>query len=100
MRKTFSSPDLLKLLSNSPSQAKSLLALFHILENLKTTKRTGWIACKIPQSESISDHMYRMSLISFCLNDIGDIDRTKCIMMCLVHDIGEALGKYAVFIHD
>ncbi|KAF8874433.1 HD domain-containing protein [Infundibulicybe gibba] len=64
------------------------LAFFHILERLKTQKRTGWVDHNIPNPESISDHMYRMAVLAMCSSDPTDISR--CVMMSLVHDLAEA----------
>ncbi|EGO20611.1 hypothetical protein SERLADRAFT_351721 [Serpula lacrymans var. lacrymans S7.9] len=67
------------------------LAFFHILERLKTQKRTGWVDHKGPHFfiPSISDHMYRMALLAMCTSD-AKLDVSKCVMMCLVHDLAEA----------
>ncbi|KAF9461078.1 HD domain-containing protein [Collybia nuda] len=65
------------------------LAFIHILEKLKTQKRTGWVNHNIPGPESISDHMYRMAMLAMCSSDTN-LDITKCVMMCLVHDLAEA----------
>ncbi|KAF5316330.1 hypothetical protein D9619_006498 [Psilocybe cf. subviscida] len=68
---------------------KDKLAFIHILERLKTQKRTGWVDNKIPNPESISDHMYRMALLSM-ISDDPNLDVSKCVMMALVHDLAEA----------
>ncbi|RPD64450.1 HD domain-containing protein [Lentinus tigrinus ALCF2SS1-7] len=65
------------------------LAFFHILERLKTQKRTGWVDHKVPEPESISDHMYRMAILAMCTSDTT-LDISKCVMMALVHDLAEA----------
>ncbi|KAK2462253.1 hypothetical protein APHAL10511_005749 [Amanita phalloides] len=65
------------------------LAFFHILERLKTQKRTGWIDHNIPDPESISDHMYRMAVLAMCTAD-PNLDVAKCVMMAIVHDLAEA----------
>ncbi|KAF9068270.1 HD domain-containing protein [Rhodocollybia butyracea] len=65
------------------------LAFFHILERLKTQKRTGWVNNAIPNPESISDHMYRMALLSMCTSD-AKLDVAKCVMLSVVHDLAEA----------
>ena len=43
--------------------------------------------------ESISDHMYRMSLMTmFCPPALAQqIDLAKCMKMCLIHDMAESL---------
>ncbi|EMD39182.1 hypothetical protein CERSUDRAFT_112856 [Gelatoporia subvermispora B] len=65
------------------------LAFFHVLERLKTQKRTGWVDHKVPGPESISDHMYRMAILAMCTSDVR-LDISKCVMMALVHDLAEA----------
>ncbi|KAI0332755.1 hypothetical protein GY45DRAFT_1368979 [Cubamyces sp. BRFM 1775] len=65
------------------------LAFFHILERLKTQRRTGWVDHKVPGPESISDHMYRMAILAMCTSD-PELDVSKCVMMALVHDLAEA----------
>ncbi|ODV88536.1 hypothetical protein CANCADRAFT_18799, partial [Tortispora caseinolytica NRRL Y-17796] len=71
------------------AQQKAPIGFFHILENLKTTKRTGWVQFGVPNPESISDHMYRMGIISFLAPK--DLDRDRCIKMSIVHDMAESL---------
>ncbi|KAJ7173482.1 HD domain-containing protein [Mycena filopes] len=68
---------------------KDRLAFFHLIEKLKTQKRTGWVDNNIPNPESISDHMYRMAMLAMCSSD-QNLDISKCVMMCLVHDLAEA----------
>ncbi|KAG2063792.1 hypothetical protein BDR04DRAFT_1037069 [Suillus decipiens] len=69
------------------------LAFFHVLERLKTQKRTGWVDNKehihIPNAESISDHMYRMAILAMCTSD-STLDVSKCVMMAVIHDLAEA----------
>ncbi|KIJ65187.1 hypothetical protein HYDPIDRAFT_175205 [Hydnomerulius pinastri MD-312] len=68
------------------------LAFFHILERLKTQKRTGWVDHKAPRSwilTSISDHMYRMAVLAMCTSDVK-LDVSRCVMLCIVHDLAEA----------
>ncbi|KAI1171192.1 HD domain-containing protein [Nemania sp. FL0916] len=66
---------------------------FHILERLKTNKREGWRRFGIERGESISDHMYRMSLMTMlCPPSLAPkLDLFRCMKMCLVHDMAEAL---------
>ncbi|KAK4218609.1 HD domain-containing protein [Rhypophila decipiens] len=73
--------------------SSSPIGYFHILERLKTTKREGWRRFGIQRGESISDHMYRMSLISMCAPPslAGKLDLHKCMKMCLIHDMAESL---------
>ncbi|KAI6167305.1 hypothetical protein EDD17DRAFT_1469037 [Pisolithus thermaeus] len=74
------------------------LAFFHVLERLKTQKRTGWINRNARSSFcSIADHMYRMAILAMCTSD-ASLDISKrvppflfwCVLMCVVHDLAEA----------
>ncbi|KAM7191320.1 HD family hydrolase [Naviculisporaceae sp. PSN 640] len=73
--------------------SESPLGYFHLLERLKTTKREGWRRFGIKRGESISDHMYRMSLISMYAPPslASKLDLHKCMKMCLIHDMAESL---------
>ncbi|KAI0831911.1 HD domain-containing protein [Trametes gibbosa] len=77
------------LYQSSGDASSDRLAFFHILEKLKTQKRTGWVNHHVPGPESISDHMYRMSVLAMCTSD-PDLDVPKCVMMAVVHDLAEA----------
>ncbi|KAE9384989.1 HD domain-containing protein [Gymnopus androsaceus JB14] len=78
-----------KFYSSTGNVSVDRLAFFHILERLKTQKRTGWVNNRIPNPESISDHMYRMAVLSMCTSDTK-LDVAKCVMLCVVHDLAEA----------
>lgn len=73
--------------------SSSPVPFFHILERLKTTKREGWRRFGISHGESISDHMYRMAIITLlCPPALASrLDLAKCTRMALVHDMAEAL---------
>lgn len=75
------------------SGSQSPLSFFHMLERLKTTKREGWRRFGIERGESISDHMYRMSIISMFAPPslAARVDLNKCMKMCLIHDMAELL---------
>lgn len=85
-------PDRVRALIASKQPINSMLAFTQILRLLKTQPRTGWVdkGIAVAQTESISDHMYRMSLIAMALPaDTISID--KCVKIALVHDIAESL---------
>ncbi|KAF4610854.1 hypothetical protein D9613_006634 [Agrocybe pediades] len=58
--------------------AKDKLAFIHVLERLKTQKRTGWVDHSIPNPESISDHMYRMAVLAM-LSEDTKLDVSKSV---------------------
>lgn len=43
------------------------------------------------RQESVADHSYRVALMAFLLkNNFTDVDTSKVIEMCLIHDLGES----------
>ncbi|POS87626.1 hypothetical protein EPUL_000849 [Erysiphe pulchra] len=73
--------------------SSSPIPFFHLLERLKTTPREGWRRFGVKKIESISDHMYRMALMTmFAPKSLaGSIDIQHCVKMALIHDMAEAL---------
>ena len=57
---------------------------------LKDLPRTGWVYMKVKKPETVSGHMYRMSLAAFALAGEAGVDTERCIRMALVHDLAEA----------
>lgn len=84
-------PDHIKsLLIPNGKPVNYILAFLQIVRLLKTQKRTGWIDHGIPpfDTESIADHMYRMSIISML---VPHVNTDKCVKIAVVHDIAESL---------
>eukprot|EP00474_Spongospora_subterranea_P009337 CRZ09795.1 hypothetical protein [Spongospora subterranea] len=73
--------------------AHTVLDFMLICGRLKTTKRAGWVRKRVHLPESISDHMYRMGMLSMVLgSDHGSkINSDKCVKMSIVHDLAEAI---------
>ncbi|KAJ6167146.1 HD domain-containing protein [Penicillium chermesinum] len=84
------------VLSSLPHQPEenttSPIPFFHLLERLKTTKREGWRRFGI-NGESISDHMYRMSVMTMLAPPelAARINVPHCTKMALIHDMAESL---------
>ncbi|KAK2014488.1 hypothetical protein LZ32DRAFT_674322 [Colletotrichum eremochloae] len=70
----------------------SPLPFLEVIEGLKQLKRAGWVKRGVPEPESVNDHMYRM--VWFCLAhpELKSEDENASILMCLMHDIGEAIA--------
>ena len=62
--------------------------------NEKQIRRTGWVNHKVANPESVSDHMYRMAMISWVFGDQMNINSNKLIKMALVHDAVEAIAGF------
>lgn len=79
-------------LSHDLTQIDPLRALsfFRIVGQLKTLKRTGWVNNNIVLPESVADHMYRMSMMSFMITD-PSVNKDKLMKICLVHDLAESI---------
>eukprot|EP01036_Dinobryon_divergens_P037671 gene37671-49334_t len=73
-----------------PVQPSNALAFLKIVGQLKTLKRTGWVNNNVHLPESVADHMYRMSMMSFLITD-KDINKEKLMKICLVHDLAESI---------
>lgn len=70
----------------------NIIKFLELVGNLKHMKRTGWVLRDINECETIAGHMYRMSVMTFLLNENQDgLDRIKCMELALVHDLAECL---------
>lgn len=74
----------------------NILKFLTLVGQLKATKRTGWVETRVKSPESVSDHMYRMSIICFLVgNQDGDsgtkLNKDHCIKVALVHDLAECI---------
>lgn len=86
-------PELREYLAHHLSKDKPfnlVLVFLHVISQLKSTKRTGWLNFHVDNPESIADHMYRMSIITM-LSTNNEIDKSRCAKIALVHDMAEAI---------
>lgn len=68
---------------------KKLIEILNIAENLKNNTRHSWTSKN--RHESIAEHSWRLSLMAYFIKDeFKDVDINKVILMCILHDIGEA----------
>jgi len=70
---------------------EGLIKFLTEIGKLKRVRRTGWVMRGVHDPEAVSGHMYRMSIIAMVTNLPGDMDRNKCMKMCLVHDMAECV---------
>src|ERR1035437_6817797 len=68
-----------------------IIDFYKYLDDLKRTKRTGWLGKGISDSESVADHSLSVAALSMILAPKLDVDRDKLIKMALIHDIGESI---------
>ena len=60
-------------------------------ERFKTVTRSGWTS--EGERESVAEHTWRLCLMAMLLyGGAPEVDLARLLRMCLVHDLGEALG--------
>jgi putative hydrolases of HD superfamily len=68
-----------------------VLAFLLAAERLKTVTRSGWTSTG--EAESVAEHTWRLCLMAMVLyGRAEDIDLARLLKMCLIHDLGEAIG--------
>jgi putative hydrolase of HD superfamily len=68
-----------------------VLAFLRLAERLKTVTRSGWTS--EGRRESVAEHSWRLCLMAMVLyGRTNAIDFARLLKMCLIHDLGEALG--------
>ena len=68
-----------------------VLAFLRAAERLKTVTRSGWTSTG--KAESVAEHTWRLCLMAMVLyGRADDIDLARLLKMCLIHDLGEAIG--------
>jgi putative hydrolase of HD superfamily len=68
-----------------------VLAFLRSAERLKVTHRSGYTSEGDP--ESVAEHTWRLCLMAMVLQpSVGDVDFARLIKMCIIHDLGEAVG--------
>ena len=73
------------------SELTGLLDFLRAAEGLKTVSRSGYTSAGRP--ESVAEHTWRLSLMALLLApEFPDVDFARLIKMCIVHDLGEAIG--------
>ncbi|XP_042359616.1 HD domain-containing protein 2 [Plectropomus leopardus] len=67
-----------------------MLQFMKLIGQLKRVPRTGWVYRGVKKPESVSDHMYRMAMMSLTITD-PTVDKDRCIKLALVHDMAECI---------
>ena len=70
-------------------EIKALIEVLHTAEKLKDTTRHCYSSGG--RHESVAEHCWRSALMAYFMKDeFPGVDIDKVILMCLVHDLGEA----------
>jgi putative hydrolases of HD superfamily len=72
-------------------EVEGVLTFLRAAERLKTVMRSGWTSDG--QQESVAEHTWRLCLMAMLLyGDTPEVNLARLLKMCLVHDLGEAIG--------
>lgn len=79
-------------------EASKLLDALHVAEKLKDATRHCYTSGG--RHESVAEHSWRMTLMAYFMKDeFPDMDWNKVLLMCVLHDLGEAFtGDIPTFI--
>lgn len=69
-----------------------MLEFLLLVGRLKRIPRTGWVYKHIPNPESISDHMYRLGILSMLFKSDPSVNVSRMIELSLVHDLAESIA--------
>jgi putative hydrolase of HD superfamily len=74
-----------------PDEIEGVLEFLRAAERLKTVPRSGWTSTG--QRESVAEHTWRLCLMAMLLyGRTPGIDLARLLRMCVIHDLGEAIG--------
>jgi putative hydrolase of HD superfamily len=69
---------------------RKLIEIMAVAEKLKNNTRHSWTSSG--RRESVAEHSWRLSLMAYLVKDeFPDADISKVILMCIIHDLGEAI---------
>ena len=73
------------------TEVAGLLDFLRAAESLKTVTRSAYTSQG--RAESVAEHTWRLSLMALLLApEFPEVDFARLIKICLVHDLGEAIG--------
>lgn len=76
-----------------------VLEFLRSAEQLKNTLRSSWTSEGRP--ESVAQHTWRLCLMALVFADAyPEVDFARLVKMCIVHDLGEAIGGDVPAIHQ
>jgi putative hydrolase of HD superfamily len=82
-----------------PAELEQLLHFLRSAEQLKNTHRNSWTS--EGRRESVAEHTWRLCLMAMLLADeYPDVDFARLVKICIVHDLGEAIGGDIPAVHQ
>src|SRR6266496_4449016 len=81
------------------NEARDILQFLYQAERLKNVYRTSWTSGG--QQESVASHTWRLCLMALVFErSFPGIDIGRLLKICIVHDLGEAIGGDIPAIHQ
>ncbi len=81
---------------------QSLLGTLEFLraaERLKNVTRNSWTSTGV--QESVAEHTWRLTLMALIFGrEFPDVDMARLMKMCIIHDLGEAIGGDISALHQ
>lgn len=75
----------------NPSDLAGVLEFLRSAERLKHTVRSAWTSAGEP--ESVAEHTWRLCLMALVFAPrYPEVDPARLLKMCVIHDLGEAIG--------
>ncbi|MDQ3310405.1 MAG: HD domain-containing protein [Gemmatimonadota bacterium] len=75
----------------NPSELAGILEFLRHAEKLKNVTRSSWTS--EGQQESVAEHTWRLCLMSLVFEQsFPEINYAKLVKICIIHDLGEAIG--------
>jgi putative hydrolase of HD superfamily len=102
----------MKIMNTNPAQflegkdIDPILSLYFNINQLKQLYRQGWMraGCDVPEDkcESVADHIFGMAMLGLMLCDttFPELDKTKVLTLCLLHELGEVVIGDEVVINE
>ena len=82
-----------------PIELQGVLKFLRDAEQLKNTHRSAWTSAG--RQESVAEHTWRLCLMALLLRDeFPEVDFARLIGICIIHDLGEAIGGDIPAIHQ
>ena len=76
---------------NTESELMGRIRFIQEAERLKSVLRSGFTSSGRP--ESTAEHSWRLCLLAMTFADqLGPLDMTKVLQLCVIHDLGEAIA--------
>jgi len=77
----------------SKSTISDIMGFLMEVGKLKTIKRTGWVMAQAKKPETVAQHTFQMTIMSWFLGTLKGLDTNRIVKIALAHDLCEV---YAV----